>query len=250
MKTRTLILSGMHKNIITTGTLSVTGENSLFCKLHIYTKLEQGPIILVVMAQNQNFVGQNIGGVDDFNFVLDNVNIDSELFVGVFEEKDGECVMSNSLTQEQKQALWECFVNEKQPQAKVELQSNCQNVKKDENLINSNASFFELIENQFNELFENNSHCEEIEELIENSQWVSVNFDDNNSIPYVLGKIFDENKKLKLICYGQPSKNKNEVPDNIDLNYSQWLPIEKDGERGYFIMYQDAQTGDNFKIDD
>lgn len=247
MKTRTLILSGVHNNTIITATLTIRGEDSMFCKLQIYGELEQEPICLVLATENKNYVAQNIECVNNFNFVLEEVGIDSNLCIALFNEKTGDCVMSNSLTQEQKMELWQHFVHNTKEKTKVELQSQSTNDAQYMPQTDAKVDFYASIEEQFNTLFENNKHCEEVEQLIENSQWVSVELEDDGAQPYILGKIFDENEKLKYICFGQASKNDKEVPCNIDLDYAQWLPVNED--RGYFIMYQDANTGENVKFD-
>ena len=107
-----------------------------------------------------------------------------------------------------------------------------------------NGHFFELIAEQIDDLFENYPRVDELEELISNSKWVKIDFE-NDGNEYVLGLIY-EGFDLKYICYGVPGKFNTEAPKQ--LGECQWLPLNpKLPEDGYFVIYQDALTGE--KID-
>ena len=103
--------------------------------------------------------------------------------------------------------------------------------------------FFELIADQVEDLFDNYPRVDELEELIPNSKWVKIDFE-NNGNEYVLGLIYD-GFNLKYICYGVPG-NKDSVPTH--LGNCQWLPLNPmSPSAGYWVIYQDAATGD--KVD-
>ena len=102
-------------------------------------------------------------------------------------------------------------------------------------------NFYEQIKPQLEQLFDNYNHIEELENIIPYSQWVKVDFEGEGK-EYVVGKIFD-NDTLKYICYGVPGKYSVAPPENL-AKYSQWLPLDSNGEDGYWIMYQDALTGE------
>jgi len=61
-----------------------------------------------------------------------------------------------------------------------------------------------------------------------------------------------ENKnKVDFICYGVPSTNKNDPPEDIK-EYAQWLPLnlhEEDNDKGYFIVYQKASDGQTVNVE-
>ena len=48
-----------------------------------------------------------------------------------------------------------------------------------------------------------------------------------------------------------PAQNSADKNANIDLDYAQWLPLEpeKENSAGFYIMYQDAETGDTVKFE-
>ena len=105
--------------------------------------------------------------------------------------------------------------------------------------------FFELIAEQIDDLFENYPRVDELEELIPNSKWVKIDFE-NDGNEYVLGLIY-EGFDLKYICYGVPGKFNAEPPKQ--LGECQWLPLNpKDPSDGYFVIYQDALTGEKINI--
>ena len=117
-----------------------------------------------------------------------------------------------------------------------------------ENLEKS-MNFFEQIKSQFDELFNSNKHFTELENKIEGTKWVKVFCKSEFSNHYILGKIFD-GENLTHICCGFPAKSENDILSETLKPYAQWLPIEVDGVSGsgYFITYQDAQTGENVLI--
>ena len=104
--------------------------------------------------------------------------------------------------------------------------------------------FFELIADQVDDLFDNYPRVDELEELITNSKWVKINFE--NTSEYVLGLIYD-GFDLRYICYGVPGKYGSEEPKR--LGKCQWLPLNpKDPDDGYWVIYQDATTGDKVDV--
>ncbi len=108
--------------------------------------------------------------------------------------------------------------------------------------------FFDLVSDQIEDLFSKYSNEPSLEKLIPNSKWVKVEYEDNSN-PYVLGLIYDD-IKLKYICYGIEGEFSTNPPKDLE-NYSQWLPLNPDNISlgGYWVMYQDALTGENIKID-
>ena len=112
-----------------------------------------------------------------------------------------------------------------------------------ENAINSESGdFFDMISEQIDELFENNPREEVLEKIIPKSKWVKVVFEENQKT-YVVGLIYDLGV-LKYVSYGVPGTSDNNPLTNLE-DYSQWLPIDENN--GYWIMFQDAQTGESVK---
>lgn len=110
-----------------------------------------------------------------------------------------------------------------------------------------NHKFYDMISDQLKELFERYPKEANLSKLIDNSEWVKINSDDDNKY-YVVGIIY-HNHDIKYICYGVPGTYENEPPVEM-RHYSQWLPtdISNPYTNGYWVMYQDADTGENIFI--
>ncbi|MBQ7977585.1 MAG: hypothetical protein IJ301_03235 [Clostridia bacterium] len=111
------------------------------------------------------------------------------------------------------------------------------------------ANFYALIQPQLDELFERFPHFKELEDLVQNTEWVKVSYSDDGSQHYILGKLFD-GAVVTHLCYGIPAPSRSTAPPNSLVDYCQWLPIkinEPEGE-GYWVMYQNAETGENVRM--
>lgn len=118
-----------------------------------------------------------------------------------------------------------------------------------ENLnLSDTDTFYNSISDQIEDLFSTYPAETDLESLIPNSKWVKIDYE-NNGNPYVLGLIY-EDINLKYICYGVPGKYSETPPSELD-NYSQWLPtdINNPQDQGYWVMYQNALTGESILID-
>jgi len=108
-------------------------------------------------------------------------------------------------------------------------------------------TFFDGIKEQISSLFDKYPEEEILKQIIPDSKWVKVNYEEKNEY-YVVGLLY-ENNEIKYVCYGIPSVFTQEPP--IDLKgFAQWLPIDSTKEQGfgYWITYQDASTGENVKL--
>lgn len=120
----------------------------------------------------------------------------------------------------------------------------------DKEVININGKehkFYQMIAEQLDELFDKYPREFNLENLIENSKWVKINFENDNKY-YVVGIIYI-NDDIKYICYGVPGEYNNEPPRELQ-GYSQWLPTNTNAPYtdGYWVMYQDADTGENIYL--
>lgn len=115
------------------------------------------------------------------------------------------------------------------------------------NEFKSDGKFYNMIADQLQELFDKYPTEDNLNKLIENSYWVKIDTDIVNK-QYVVG-IINNNNDVKYICYGVPG-NYNQEPPIEMKEYSQWLPIDiKDPyNNGYWVMYQDAESGENVYI--
>lgn len=97
---------------------------------------------------------------------------------------------------------------------------------------------------QLDEMFLKYPNDENLEDIIPNSKFVSVDGDS----PYVLGAIY-ENNIIKYIAYGVPAQYSSPPPNDLGNHY-QWLPLNpRDAmSDGYFMIYQNALTGSIVEI--
>lgn len=110
-------------------------------------------------------------------------------------------------------------------------------------------TFYEQIKPQLDNLFNKYETEETLQQLIANSKWVRVNYDNSENY-YVLGLIYDDNfENVEFISYGMPSNDSINAPEDIK-DYAQWLELENSqtGTKGYWIVYQNALTGETIKI--
>ena len=114
--------------------------------------------------------------------------------------------------------------------------------------MNQNNKFYNMISDQIDELFNKYPREYNLEKLIDNSQWVKINFDNDDRF-YVVGLIY-ENENIQYVCYGVPG-NFDQAPPRELQGYSQWLPTDATNPytNGYWVMYQDADTGENILIE-
>lgn len=112
----------------------------------------------------------------------------------------------------------------------------------------TNLSFYEKLSGQIQKMFDTNESFEVLNEIFPNSKFCKVNFDDGTGY-YVFGIIYDEGQ-AKYLCYGMPAQ-KEETPPKEFAELYQWLPIDTSSEEGdgFYMMYQDAQTGRNISVD-
>ncbi len=107
-------------------------------------------------------------------------------------------------------------------------------------------SFIGDIKGQIDNLFQNNPKESFLEEMIPNSKWVRVEFDGEGDY-YILGLIY-ENQKIKYVCYGVPGIYQKTPPKQLS-GYPVWFPLdsEKRESFGYWLTYQDAESGESIK---
>lgn len=125
-----------------------------------------------------------------------------------------------------------------------------------ENIIDNNINninigkhkFYDMISDQLQELFQNYPKETNLCKLIDNSNWIKIDTGIDNK-NHVIG-IITHNNDIKYICYGVPSTYSTTPPTEM-RGYCQWLPIDTQDpyNNGYWVMYQDADTGENILID-
>ena len=98
-------------------------------------------------------------------------------------------------------------------------------------------SIIESLIPQFDYIFKTFPECEELNNRIENSRFVSIT--EGNST-YCLGAIYKDNQP-EYICYAVPAAYNAPVPEELGAHH-QWLPLDLEDplSDGYHIVYQDA----------
>ena len=107
--------------------------------------------------------------------------------------------------------------------------------------------FIDKLKPQIDKLFEQNPVESSLQDLIPNSKWVKIEYDDEGDF-YVFGLLYDELEEVKYVCYGVPAIFEEEPPKELS-GYPIWLPLNKENYQGfgYWLTYQDATTGEPVK---
>ena len=87
---------------------------------------------------------------------------------------------------------------------------------------------------------------ESLSKMVENSRWAKINYTHDKY--YVVG-VVKENDKEKYICYGVPAPYSIEPPKELK-GYCSFVPLsifDLKG-KGYWMMFQDANTGECVKL--
>ena len=106
--------------------------------------------------------------------------------------------------------------------------------------------FYERMKGEIDGILNAYPHESTLEGVVKNSKWVRIDYGDGRF--YVFGVIYGGNKP-KYICYGVPT-NSSETPPESMQGLASFIPNkEEERQKGYWVMYQDAQTGASLKID-
>ncbi len=107
-------------------------------------------------------------------------------------------------------------------------------------------TFYDEIKSQVDNLFEKNPSEDYLEEMIPNSKWVKVEFEEGGDY-YVFGMIYEDDS-LKYICYGVPGIYQKNPPKQLS-GYPVWFPLDRSKNEGfgYWLTYQDAESGESIK---
>lgn len=107
-------------------------------------------------------------------------------------------------------------------------------------------TFFDEIRAQVESIFEKNPPEEYLQNLIPDSKWAKVKFEESGDY-YVFGLIY-EDEQLKYVCYGVPGVYQ-EIPPRELSGYPVWFPLDEDKKDGfgYWLTYQDAKSGESVR---
>lgn len=107
-------------------------------------------------------------------------------------------------------------------------------------------TFFQEISVQVEKLFEKNPPEEYLQDLIPDSKWVKVQFEESGDY-YVFGLVY-QSGELKYVCYGVPGVYQKQPPRELS-GYPVWFPLDDTRKEGfgYWLTYQDAKSGESVK---
>ncbi len=106
--------------------------------------------------------------------------------------------------------------------------------------------YYDRIKAQVDGLFVKFPQAEELTKMLPDTKWVKVDYDGSGK-HYVIGLIGDG---PSYVCYGVPAKYTKTQPPELD-GYCQWFPLNFDKPEGdgYWLMYQDANTGESVEVE-
>ena len=104
------------------------------------------------------------------------------------------------------------------------------------------TNFYLSVKPQLDEIFVCFPECEDLEDVVPNSKWAKIQVEDGF---YVVGLILD-GEVVRYISYGVPA-TKNSCPPSEIRDVAVWLDDGKNEGKGYWVIYQDAMTGQCLK---
>ena len=136
-----------------------------------------------------------------------------------------------------------------------ETQKNVANGKRVQNETNSDSGtvysksnpYYLSARKELEDVFSRFPPEETLQKNLPDSKWAKINYSETKY--YVVGLI-NENGKPRYICYGVPGEYKKEPPKELK-GFCSFVPLsvfDMKGD-GYFMMFQDAITGDCIKMD-
>ena len=104
------------------------------------------------------------------------------------------------------------------------------------------TNFYLSVKPQLDEIFVCFPECDDLEGVVPNSKWAKIQVEDGF---YVVGLILD-GEVVRYISYGVPA-TKNSCPPSEIRDVAVWLDDGKKEGKGYWVIYQDAMTGQCLK---
>jgi hypothetical protein len=109
------------------------------------------------------------------------------------------------------------------------------------------GNYFDKVKSELDTIFDEHPKEDALEKNIPCSKWAKIFYSDEKY--YTVGLIFDD-KKPAYICYGVPGKYSKEPPSELK-GFCSYLPLsifDVKGD-GYWMMYQNADSGECVQID-
>jgi hypothetical protein len=105
-------------------------------------------------------------------------------------------------------------------------------------------TFYEQIKPSLDDLFKTYPKDEFLMQKIENSYFVKVDYEEGSK-PYSIGVIKNDSGEVELVCYAILSEYSKNATFSSD--FTEWLPLDDNSNKGYYLMYQLSSTGESVK---
>lgn len=100
--------------------------------------------------------------------------------------------------------------------------------------------YYHSVKDKVDELFVVNPAEPQLSGLIPDSEWVKIRYDGEDY--YVVGKLYDENGKVRYLGYGVPGIASVRPPKVAD-GIATFLALKEGSDRGYWLFFQNAENG-------
>lgn len=224
-------------------------EKNFSCAVIIFKEAEAKPLLYGSTNGRQEEVYANIINELSTNSNVENVEKVLDKYGLYYDEEEqkeidakiDECMEENKCS---KCVYKEQFFSKVQSEEK--LKNDDATEETEEIQVEEKDNFYFKLKPQIDKLFENNPIEKNLEEMIPSSKWVKVEYEDDGDF-YVFGLLY-EGDVIKYVCYGVPAIFEEEPPKELS-GYPIFLPLDKNNQKGfgYWLTYQDAETGEPIK---
>lgn len=105
--------------------------------------------------------------------------------------------------------------------------------------------YYRAVKSEIDELFEKYPRDQTLVGAFSCSEWARIKGEEN-APEYLVGVIFDDGK-AKYICYALSARDKDDPPEEI-RDCAAFVPVSAlDENKGYFVIFQSATTGECIK---
>lgn len=225
-------------------------DKNFSCAVIIFKEAEAKPLLYGSTNGRQEEVYANIINELSTNSNVENVEKVLDKYGLYYDEEEqkeidakiDECMEENKCS---KCVYKEQFFSKVQSEEKLK---NDETIEEETEEIQAEEkdNFYFKLKPQIDKLFENNPIEKNLEEMIPSSKWVKVEYEDDGDF-YVFGLLY-EGDVIKYVCYGVPAIFEEEPPKELS-GYPIFLPLDKNNQKGfgYWLTYQDAETGEPIK---
>ena len=246
------------------GLLTLSGQTNLTGFLRVFNVPDSSlPVSMAIKIGDKKYIYTDIDSPDDYTFKVVNAP-DSDSIVVVLAcikngfvqgiasgQNSGSTQKYDELFEELNETELDSLIDAELDKTELQTLAEQEPEPKPEPKPEptEGGNFYSLIQPQLDELFARFPHFRELEDLVQNTEWIKVNYSDDGSQHYILGKLYDGGVVTHL-CYGIPAPSRSTAPPPSLIDYCQWLPLDvasPDG-KGYWVMYQNAETGENVRL--